>query len=179
MMTLRFFDRILNKLEKGQLYFCVGCMGAIAVTMFLEVFLRNAMGINLQWALEFSALLMVWACFIGSSVVFRRQGHIGIEALVRRLPESLQVLVNVSVYLLICAGLIILFLRAFSLMIVHYGQEIVSLDIPRSALSLPVVLGIGLMVITSVYLILEETQRLRAREEDRKPAGTENPNEPP
>jgi len=167
-MSLHLFDRILGKIEKGQVFFCVCCLAAVAVVMFLEVFLRNIMGINLQWALELSALLMVWTCFIGASVVYRIKGHIGIEVLVRLFPLPLQVLVNSSVYLLICAGFVVLIIKASSLMIVQYGQEIVSLEIPRSALSLPIVLGISLMFITSIYLILEEIQRLRPQRENRE-----------
>ena len=41
-------------------------------------------------------------------------------------------------------------------MAVQHGQEIVSLELSRSFLSFPVVLGTGLMIIVSAYLILEE-----------------------
>jgi TRAP-type C4-dicarboxylate transport system permease small subunit len=160
-MRLDQFDRILKRIEAGQLFFCVCCLAGVAVVMFLEVFLRNVMGINLQWALDLSALLVVWTCFIGASVVYRRKGHIGIEALIKSFPLMWQVPVNIAVYLLICIGFVVLILKAISLMVVQYGQDIVSLGIPRSALSLPIVLGIGMMVVTSIYLILEEVQSLR------------------
>jgi TRAP-type C4-dicarboxylate transport system permease small subunit len=167
-MHLDPFARILKRIESGQLFFCVCCLGAVAVVMFLEVFLRNVLGINLQWALDLSALLMVWTCFIGASVVYRRRGHIGIEALVRFFPLRWQVRVNIAVYLLICAGFVVLILKANYLMGVQYGQEIVSLEIPRSALSLPIVLGIGMMLVTSIYLILEEAQRLQIHPRQRE-----------
>lgn len=160
-MGLDRFDRILKRIETGQVFFCVCCLAGVAVVMFLEVFLRNVTGINLQWALDLSALLMVWTCFIGASVVYRRKGHIGIEALVKLFPLRWQVAVNIVVYVLICIGFVVLILKAVSLMVVQYGQEIVSLGIPRSALSLPIVLGIAMMVVTSIYLILEEAQSLR------------------
>ncbi len=38
-------------------------------------------------------------------------------------------------------------------MAVQHGQEIVSLGLSRSFLSFPVVLGTGLMILASVYLI--------------------------
>jgi len=167
-MSLDQFGRILKRIETGQVFFCVCCLGTVAVVMFLEVFLRNVMGINLQWALDLSALLMVWTCFIGASVVYRRGGHIGIEAFVRLFPLRWQVRVNIAVYLLICAGFVVLILKTISLMIVQYGQEIVSLEVPRSALSLPIILGIGMMFVTSIYLILEEAQRPRLSRNQRE-----------
>jgi TRAP-type C4-dicarboxylate transport system permease small subunit len=178
-MSLEKLDRILKRIETGQVFFCVCSLATVAVVMFLEVFLRNVMGINLQWAQDLSALLMVWTCFMGASFVFRRRGHIGIEALVRLFPLLWQVRVNIAVYLIICAGFVVLFLKAISLMIVQYGQEIVSLEIPRSALSFPIVLGTSMMLVTSFYLILEEAQRLQPhratrRQEDLE-AGHESP----
>jgi TRAP-type C4-dicarboxylate transport system permease small subunit len=167
-MSLDSFDHILRKIEKVQLVLCVFCVAGVAVIMFSEVFLRNFMGINLQWALELSALLMVWTCFIGSSVIYRRKGHIGIEALVRLFPLPLQVVVNSLIYLLIAIGFVILVIQAASLMVVQYGQEMVSLGIPRSALSLPIVIGTALMLLASVYLILEEILRLTPRHDARK-----------
>ena len=55
-------------------------------------------------------------------------------------------------------------------MMVQWGQEIVSLGISRSFLSFPVVLGIGMMMLTSVYLILEEIMAQREKA-DRKREG--------
>jgi len=173
-MRLDSFDHILRKLEKAQLFLCVLFIAGVAVVMFSEVFLRNVMGINLQWALELSALLMVWTCFIGSSVLYRRKGHIGIEALVRLFPLQMQVIVNTLIYVVITVGLVILVIKAASLMVVQYGQQMVSLGIPRSALSLPIVIGIALMILSSIYLILEEILRLNppqeAEEQSRNPS---------
>ena len=159
MTRFQFLDRFFEKLERVQTLFCVAALGAIVVVLFLEILLRQFLGINLQWALDLSALLMVWICFIGASMVYRRKGHIGIEVLIKLFPEGLQKTLNVAMYLLIGAGLIVLMIRAGSLMLVQGGQEIVSLGISRSFLSFPVVVGTGLMLLTSVYLILEEWLR--------------------
>lgn len=159
MRVLTSFDRLLDQIEKGQIVFCEVSLAGIAVVTFLEVFLRNALGINLQWALELSALLTVWICFIGASVVYRRKGHIGIEALVSRFPESLQSLLNFVMLGVIAVGFVVLILKAFSLMIVQRGQEIVSLGISRCTLSLPLVIGVGLMVLNTFELLKEELKR--------------------
>jgi TRAP-type C4-dicarboxylate transport system permease small subunit len=156
MTRFQFLDRFFEKMEKMQTLFCVAALGAIVLVLSLEILLRQFLGINLQWALDLSALLMVWICFIGASMVYRRKGHIGIEVLVKLFPESLQKTLNVAMYLLIGTGLVVLMIRAGSLMLVQRGQEIVSLGISRSFLSFPVAVGTGLMLLTSVYLILEE-----------------------
>jgi len=159
MTRLQILDRLFKKLEKMQTLFCVAALGAIVVVLSLEILLRQLLDINLQWALDLSALLMVWICFIGASMVYRRKGHIGIEVLVKLFPDGLQKTLNITMYILIGAGLVVLMVRAGSLMLVQRGQDIVSLGISRSFLSFPVVVGTGLMLLTSVYLVLEEWLR--------------------
>lgn len=154
--NMQSFGRFLEKIEKIQLAFCMFGIASIAVVVSSEIILRNLLGITWIWTLELCALITVWVGFLGASVVYRRKGHIGIEALVRVFPQNVQKVVNVSMYILIGAGFAVLIVKATRLMIVQAGQEIVSLGIPRSFLSLPIVLGIGLMFITSIYLILEE-----------------------
>jgi len=159
MTGFQFLGRFFEKLERMQTIFCVAALGAIVVVLSLEILLRHFLGINLQWALDLSALLMVWICFIGTNMVYRRKGHIGIDALVKLFPGGLQKTLNLTMYILIGAGFVVLMMRAGSLMIVQRGQEIVSLGISRSFLSFPVVVGTGLMLVTSIYLVLEELLR--------------------
>lgn len=172
--NIRPFGRVLGKIEKVQLAFCMFGIAAIAVVVSSEIILRNLLGITWIWTLELCALITVWVGFLGASVVYRRKGHIGIEALVRLFPPSMQKAVNISMYILICAGFVVLLAKATMLMIVQAGQEIVSLGIPRSFLSLPIVLGIGLMFITSIYLILEEFLNSKRFDSESKAGGGED-----
>ncbi len=168
---LHSFGRFLEKIEKVQMAFCMLGIAAIAGVVSSEIILRNLLGITWIWTLELCALLTVWVGFLGASVVYRRKGHIGIEALVRLFPRNVQRTVNVSMYLVICAAFAVLIVKATILMILQAGQEIVSLGIPRSFLSLPIVLGMGLMFITSIYLILEEFLDSSALDSESKAGG--------
>jgi TRAP-type transport system small permease protein len=166
--------RFLEKMEKVQKALCSFFLGVIVVVLSLEILLRNLLGVNLQWALDLSALMMVWICFIGASMVYRRKGHIGIEALVKLFPKGLQRILNILMSLIIGLGFVVLMIKAASLMAVQYGQEIVSLEISRSFLSFPVVLGIGLMIMVSAYLILEGFFCPDGKETEPKQEGGEN-----
>jgi len=165
------FGRFLERIEKVQMAFCMVAIAVIAVVVSSEIILRNLLGITWIWTLELCALLTVWVGFLGASVVYRRKGHIGIEALVRLFPKNVQRAVNVSMYLVISAAFAVLIGKAATLMILQAGQEIVSLGIPRSFLSLPIVLGMGLMFITSIYLLLEEFLNSNAIDSESKAGG--------
>jgi TRAP-type transport system small permease protein len=174
MEIFQLFRRFLEKMEKVQKALCSLFLGVIVVILSLEILLRNLLGVNLQWALDLSALLMVWICFIGASMVYWRKGHIGIEALVNLFPKPLQKTINILMFLVIGAGFVVLMIKAASLLVVQNGQEIVSLSISRSFLSFPVVLGIGLMIFVSVYLILEEIFNAGEKGQEPKQGGEEN-----
>jgi len=174
MAMFHLFRRFLEKMETVQKALCSFFLGVIVVVISLEILLRNFWGVNLQWALDLSALLMVWICFIGASMVYWRKGHIGIGALVNLFPKPLQKITNLSMSLIIGAGFVVLMIRAASLMAVQHGQEIVSLGLSRSILSFPVVLGTGLMILASVYLIFEEILGPNGKEQDPKQGGGEN-----
>ena len=173
MAMFHLFKRFLEKMETVQKALCSFFLGVIVVVISLEILLRNFWGVNLQWALDLSALLMVWICFIGASMVYWRKGHIGIGALVNLFPKPLQKITNLSMSLIIGAGFVVLMIRAASLMAVQHGQEIVSLGLSRSFLSFPVVLGTGLMILASVYLIFEEILGPNGKEQDPKQGGGE------
>ncbi|MBM4339976.1 MAG: TRAP transporter small permease [Deltaproteobacteria bacterium] len=156
MQGYEWLDRFFVLLERVQMVFCTGALAVMVVIMSLEILLRHLAGINLQWGLDLSALLMVWTCFIGMSMVYRRKGHIGIEALVRFFPLGFQRALNTCLYLLIGGSFIILMVKAASLVWVQRSQEIVSLSIPRSYLSAPLFIGALLMGLTSIHLSLGE-----------------------
>lgn len=156
-------ERFFVLLERAQMVFCAGALAVMVVIMSLEILLRHLAGINLQWGLDLSALLMVWACFIGASLVYRRKGHIGIEALVRLFPSGLQRILNAFLYLLIGGGFILLMIKTGSLVSVQRNQEIVSLSISRSFLSIPLFVGALLMGFTSLHLSLGEVLGVEPR----------------
>jgi C4-dicarboxylate transporter DctQ subunit len=157
-------ERFLVLLDRFQMFFCKGAMAVMVVIMSLEILLRHLAGIDLQWGLDLSALLMVWICFIGASMVYRRKGHIGIEALVRLFPLRLQRILNACLYLLIGGAFIVLMVKAGALALVQRSQEIVSLSIPRSFLSIPVFLGSLLMGLTSIHMSLGEVLGVESKE---------------
>jgi len=149
-------EQFFSLLERLQMVFCASALAVMVMIMSLEILLRHLAGIDLQWGLDLSALLMVWTCFIGASMVYRRKGHIGIEALVRLFPLRLQRVLNACLYLLIGGAFILLMVKAGTLALVQSSQEIVSLSISRSFLSIPVFVGSLLMGITSIHLSLGE-----------------------
>lgn len=64
------------------------CLAGMCVMVFGNVVLRYLFNSGITVSEEVSRLLLVWLTFLGSIVVLRERGHIGVDTLVRRLPDA-------------------------------------------------------------------------------------------
>ena len=80
---LHHFDRWLVRANRAAI---IAMMAAMACMVFANVVLRYASGHSILWVEEASRYLMIWLTFVGSGLVLRYGGHIGIETLQERLP---------------------------------------------------------------------------------------------
>ena len=83
-MLLRFDRALLN----ANRWSVIAILGAMAAMVFVNVALRFTTDRSLLWVEETSRYLMIWLTFLGSGLVLRYGGHIGIEALQESLPPA-------------------------------------------------------------------------------------------
>ena len=120
-------------------------LGAMATMVFGNVALRLISDRSLLWAEEASRYLMIWLTFVGSGLVLRYGGHVGIETLQDALPRYAAA---------IRAAIFVLLLAFFALMIVvglryaafAWSQTTPVLQIPIGAVYLAMPVGFGLMI---------------------------------
>ncbi|WP_339226883.1 TRAP transporter small permease [Oceanobacillus sp. FSL K6-2867] len=67
----------------------IALIGVISITI-INVIFRYIFNMPILWAEEVSLALYVWFVFIGASSTMKRNGHIGIDYFVKRLPLSIQ-----------------------------------------------------------------------------------------
>jgi TRAP-type C4-dicarboxylate transport system permease small subunit len=85
--------------------------GIFAFT-FAQVFFRYVLNSSLLWAEEVGIYAMVWLTFLGSSLLLRDWGHIGITVLLRKASD------RVRVGLVFCVEAAVL---VFLLFLAYYG----------------------------------------------------------
>lgn len=66
-------------------------VGVIGLTV-LNVVSRYAFNHPIQWAEELAIALFIWFIFIGISSSMKRNGHVGVDYFVKKLPHSLQII---------------------------------------------------------------------------------------
>ena len=96
--SLKYFEEILS--------------GTFMVLMFLATFgnvvARYFFNSPIQWAEEFSRYSFIWVVFLGAVVCTKQKRHIGIDSVVKALPNHLQPWVNLAADLLTLALMVII-----------------------------------------------------------------------
>lgn len=66
----------------------------------LQVFNRFVLGLPLSWSEEFQKFGHIWMVFVAIPVAYRRGAHIGMDAVLVRLPQAAQLTIGLLVDLL-------------------------------------------------------------------------------
>jgi C4-dicarboxylate transporter DctQ subunit len=78
-------SRIIDKLEEGIISLLLASM---TILVFVEVVLRFGFNTGLLWAEELTLLLSAWMVLFGASYGIKVGSHIGVDALVKNLPNK-------------------------------------------------------------------------------------------
>src|SRR5438093_13184358 len=153
---LRRFDQALLQLNR---WIVIVVLAAMAVMVFANVLLRFFTDNSILWVEEVSRYLMIWLTFLGSGLVLRYGGHVGIDTLQEALPRHAAA---------IRAVIFIILLGFFALMVwvgMRYAafawkQTTPVLQIPIGAVYLAMPAGFALMI---AHLLLMAGPYLKRR----------------
>ncbi len=146
----------------------------------VQVFTRYALGRPIAWVEESATYAFIWMSFVGASVGLKQGRHILIATFGAHLPPRLAAALRALVWALVLLTLAVLVVQGWKVMGVEGRSSTISLpiELPRSWFySLPLTLSAVSMILTALYLLLQElaviTGRARAADLDHTPAGTE------
>jgi len=149
-------DKLSRKLGKIEMVLSCSFLLAMVAIVGISVFLRYVLKSPLIAGMNFATLLLVWMSFFGASFVYREKGHIALEFVVNRFPDTIRRSIMVSIYCVVAITLITTVVQSGFLIVVQWKQQIVALGIPRSFLSLPIGITGILMILTTLNHILAE-----------------------
>ena len=150
------FDRALLNANRWSV---IAILGAMAAMVFVNVALRFTTDRSLLWVEETSRYLMIWLTFLGSGLVLRYGGHVGIDTLQEALPRHAAA---------IRAIIFVILLGFFALMVwvglryaaFAWNQTTPVLQIPIGAVYLAMPVGFALMI---AHLLLMAGPYLKRR----------------
>lgn len=135
---------------------CALLLAGMVVLVFGNVVLRYGFNSGITLSEEVSRWMFVWLTFLGSIIALRERGHLGVDALVRRLPLWGKKLCFVASHGLIIYA-IVLFLMG------TWQQTLINWDVvaPASGASVAVFYGVGLVFgVSTIPLLLADLWRV-------------------
>lgn len=129
-----------------------GCLGVMAVAVFINVVLRYGFGSGLAASEELSRLLFVWMVFIGATAAYPVGEHMAFTSLVAMLKDKPAAMKSMTVLirLLVLGGCGLLAWGAWQQVVVGLQSKSVVLGYSAALLPLPAFLcavAIGLMAL--------------------------------
>jgi TRAP-type transport system small permease protein len=142
------FQRCMNGLMAG-------CLGVMALVVFVNVVLRYGFGSGIAASEELSRLLFVWMVFIGATAAYPAGEHMAFTSLVAMLRDrpNLMLMATLLIRLLVLAGSVMLAWGAWQQVIVGSGGKSVVMGYSTALLPLPAFLcasSIALMALVEL-----------------------------
>lgn len=122
------------------------------VILAVQIFARQFMNLPLRWSEELSRFLFVYIGYFGVSASIKENNHVYIDFFVKKLPTSVQRVINVFVQIFILIILCLMFYIGVQMTIRKIPVMIVSLNISYAYMYVA-------LPITSVLMIYRQIER--------------------
>ncbi len=81
---------VLNAVDRAMEFALFAIFLAFSLVGGLQIFNRFVLGLPLSWSEEFQKFGHVWMVFIAIPVAYRKGAHIGMDAILMRMPHGMQ-----------------------------------------------------------------------------------------
>lgn len=81
---------VLTAIDRAMEFALFAIFLAFSLVGGLQIFNRFALGLPLSWSEEFQKFGHVWMVFIAIPVAYRKGAHIGMDAILIRMPQGVQ-----------------------------------------------------------------------------------------
>jgi TRAP-type C4-dicarboxylate transport system permease small subunit len=138
---------------------CGGLMAAITGVVFLQVVSRYVFSYPFDWPEELARYLFIWVALLGAAVALKRGAHFSIDALVKRLPAGLRLIVPLSIHVILAAFTLVVAVKGFQLAMRVSEQLSSGLEIPMTYPYLSVPVSFAVMfkyLVSAIYGLVKK-----------------------
>lgn len=147
----------------SQLEFAIAAL--ILVTIVALVFVAAILRFfdhPLIWSVDMAQLLFIWLCMIGATRAMREKSHLGIDLIVRQLPDRLRFWLELALSCLILAFLSMLMVKGTELTLDNLQRRFGDSGISYGWVTAAVPVGAALLAIALINNIIRAALDLRA-----------------
>lgn len=124
--------KTINIINKILEYLSIFSIGAMLLTIFIQVLARYVFHHSLAFSEELARYLFVYTAFFGTAVVSKNDGHIVMEALTSKLKKNVAKYAKIVAYICTIIFVIILFCYGIRMMVISSLQLSPALRISMS-----------------------------------------------
>jgi TRAP-type C4-dicarboxylate transport system permease small subunit len=129
------------------LFIAVVAMLLVVVVVGWQVFGRYVLNDSPIWAERVSLLLMLYLCLLGAAVAVRDNTHLGMDWLIKKLPQTRQAQWQYALYALSAMFGLAMAVNGYALTVTVWDHSMPTLGISEAWNYLPLVLSGSLMVL--------------------------------
>lgn len=161
---MKVLKKLWNRLIDVENIILFVASAALIVMIFSSVVMRYVLKVNYVGLEEISTLIAFWIYFVGGAKCSLEESHISADLISVMMPENKFKKIFVLIRSLILA---VLFAIAtyFSIDLITYaiesGKSTISLHIPYQYMYASIPIGLGLMLMYSIYHFLMNVRKLR------------------
>jgi TRAP-type C4-dicarboxylate transport system permease small subunit len=122
-------------------------LALMVIFVFGNVVLRYLFNSGITWSEEMSRYLFIWLTFLGAIGAFQNKQHLGVDMLVKRLPNRMKKVV------LVISDLMILF-TLLLLLNGSWKMTMLNIDSTAPATSLPMSYVYGTGIVLSIFMLI-------------------------
>ena len=144
-------------LVKGMEWLLIAILGLMVVLVFGNVVLRYGFNSGIVFSEEVSRFLFVWMVFLGSVLMLRDNGHLGVHTLTKKLPLSGKKFCKfLSDFLTLCCC-ILLTVGGWKVVVLNMPNIAPVSELPLGVVFVAVLIcsvGMGILLLNSMYRLL-------------------------
>lgn len=145
---------VLTAVDRAMEFALFAIFLAFSLVGGLQIFNRFALGLPLSWSEEFQKFGHVWMVFIAIPVAYRKGAHIGMDAILTRMPQGVQraiALIIEIMWLILALAIVVFTLR---LMEVAKFQDSPGLGLRMDWVYAGMVLGAAYLALIAVRRVV-------------------------
>lgn len=153
----KFYEKFCKFEENLALWLLAG----LTILVFVSAMMRT-IGFPLNWAQDAALVAFAWMIFFGSDIALRGPGLIGVDLFVKKMPFTVQKIIDIIFKIAIIVFLVILVINGITMTIDGWDREITTLGISYSFVTMAVPVGSFFMTISMVINLVKSVKELLA-----------------
>jgi TRAP-type transport system small permease protein len=145
--------KLYHAICKLEVIICGAGFILLVALVFLSAILRF-FRVSMAWNIDMALFLLSWTAFLGADIAWRSGRLVGVDILTSRFPKAMQKIVQILIYFVIFAALVI---------IVVYGTRLAWIERVRRFQSIPMPYSLVTMSLVTAALSMSVSTILKIR----------------